>query len=293
LIALAVLPALYLVLSPRFNYALYRPLLFHPDPFDPGTDTPPVYDNCQSQELFFSRKSRGKLCGWFFKTAGADQIILFSHGNAGNVSDRNYLVELQVRAGASVFAYDYSGFGKSDGLPTIEGICDDGLAAFDYVVNELGYQPCQIITYGESLGGAVAAYLSTQRKCGGIIIQSGFESLRRIALEIFPSLSMFPEWLFPPQPLDSIGIVRKPHPPLLIVHGVLDQVVPYEHGKAVYDAACGPKELLTLPSTGHNDISSTAPHEYVQAVRRLLEKSRAQPSAPAVVQKERKDPASK
>jgi len=284
--ALAGLAALYLVLSPRFNYALYRPLMFHPYPFEPGTDQPPHFDNCQSQEIFFSKPSGEKLCGWFFESADCDQIILFSHGNAGNLSSRNYLVELQFRAGASVFVYDYCGFGKSEGLPTIEGICDDGLAAYDHVVSKLGYHPSNVIAYGESLGGAVAAYVSSQRECGGIIIQSGFESLRKIALDIFPLLHIFPVRMFPPQPLDSLSIVQLTHPPLLIVHGVLDPVVPYEHGKALYNAACEPKELLTLPLTGHNDISNTAPNEYVAALKRLLERCTAQLSASSCLEKE-------
>jgi fermentation-respiration switch protein FrsA (DUF1100 family) len=269
-----IIVALYAVLSPRFNYPLYRPLIFHPYPFEPGTDQPPKLAHCDAQEVFFKNGAGKRLCAWFFKLEGAKQVVLFSHGNAGNLSNRNQSAELLTRAGASVFVYDYSGFGKSEGLPTLEGICDDGLSAFKYLTETLGYDAKDIVVYGESLGAAVAAYISSQRECAGIIYQSGFASLRRVALEIFPFLRAFPRWFFPAQELDSTVILSKPHAPLLIIHGVLDLVVPYEHATALYAVACEPKELLTLPLSGHNDLASTAPNQYVEAINRLLSNAR-------------------
>ena len=103
IISLAFLAALYVVLSPRFNYGLYRPLMFHPYPFVPGTEQPPAFENCQAQEIFFPRSAKGNLCGWYFKLAGAEQVFLFSHGNAGNIGGRSAMIELQLLSGGLSF----------------------------------------------------------------------------------------------------------------------------------------------------------------------------------------------
>lgn len=193
-------------------------------------------------------------------------MILFNHGNAGNLSSRNSIVSLLIKTGASVFIYDYEGFGKSGGLPSIDGICENGLTAYDFLVYKEGVDPRSIIVYGESLGTGVAMYLADKRPVGGVILQSGFSSLRTIALEVFPSLKLFPPFLFPTQQLDTLKLSKKPHPPLLIVHGMKDEVVPYSHAERVYKEAAEPKQLLTLPNSGHVDICATAPNEFLKTV---------------------------
>ncbi len=266
LIILVAFATLYTVLSPRFNYRLYRWLIFHPYPYEPGTELPPPIDNSEVDEVYILLRSGKKIHGWYYKVANAAKVILFSHGNAGNLSSRNSILDLLTKTGASVFIYDYEGFGKSEGLPTIDGICDNGLVAYDYLVEQEGVKPNDIIVYGESLGTGVAMYLSAKRKVGGVILQSGFSSLRKIAHEIFPTLKAFPSFLFPTQQLDTLALAKQPHPPLLIIHGVHDQVVPYSHAERLYKEAIEPKQLLTLPHSAHNDICNTAPDEFLHTV---------------------------
>ncbi|HEY9713513.1 MAG TPA: alpha/beta hydrolase, partial [Chroococcales cyanobacterium] len=200
---------------------------------------------------------------------GAAKTILFSHGNAGNLSFRIALIELMVKAGASVFVYDYSGFGRSEGIPTLEGIVEDGLAAYDYLLSK-GVSAGSIVIYGESLGAAVSMQVAALREAHGVILQSGFASLRRIAAEVFPVAGLYPSQLFPEQQLDTIAMLRKPHRRLLIIHGVLDEVVPFGHAESMFAEAVSEKYFLRLPRTSHCDISLTAPDEYVAALQEFL-----------------------
>lgn len=262
--------ALYAVLSPRYNLGLYRNMIFHPYPYEPGLDQPPPIENAEVEELYLALKSGKKIHCWFYRLRNARKVILFSHGNAGNLSSRNSIVNLLAKTGASIFIYDYEGFGKSEGLPTIDGICENGLAAFDYLTDVEKVRSEDIIVYGESLGTGVAMYVADMRPAGGVILQSGFSSLRTIAQEIFPFIRAFPSFLFPAQQLDTLKLSKKPHPPLLIVHGKRDEVVPYSHAVRLFREAAEPKQLLTLPNSGHVDISSTAPTEFLRTVSDFL-----------------------
>ncbi|MGH9553202.1 MAG: alpha/beta hydrolase, partial [Terriglobales bacterium] len=195
--------------------------------------------------------------------------VVFSHGNGGNIAVREDTVSLLLKAGTSVFIYDYRGYGKSQGAPDVEGICEDAIAAYDYVHKVRQVPPEHIVLYGESLGVGVTTYLSTERKCAGMILQSGFASLSRIASEIFPVLALYPGPLLSNPPLDSIAVLSKSHAPVLIVHGRQDDVVPFKHGEDIYEAAVGPKVFVDLPACGHNDISCTAPAKYTEALKKF------------------------
>lgn len=261
---------LYAVLSPRFNYRLYRWLIFHPYPFEPGTELPPSIENAEVDEVYVHLKSGRKLHCWYFRVANATKTIMFSHGNAGNLSSRNSILNLLARTGASVFIYDYEGFGKSEGKPTIDGICENGLAVYDFLVNIEGIAPENLIVYGESLGTGVAMFLADVKPVAGVILQSGFSSLKTIAQEAYPGLRAFPSFLFPSQQLDTLSLAKKKHPPLLIVHGMKDRVVPYSHAERLYKEASEPKQLLTLPESGHTDICSTAPTLFLETVIQFI-----------------------
>lgn len=253
------LVALYVVLCPRVNVGLYRDLLFHPAKFDDDQDSrAPEIAGVQGENVTFQNSDGGTLYGWYFAKPNSKYTVLLSHGNGGNVSYRRDTVGVLLNANASVMIYDYRGYGLSDGLPSADGICADAVSAYDYLTNQRKVPKDQMVLYGESLGCAVTTYLSTQRKSAGIIMQSGFASLGRIATEIFPLLWLYPGPLLANPPLDSLSILKKHHPPLLIVHGHKDQVVPFDHAKALFKAATEPKRFLELPICGHNDICSAA-----------------------------------
>ena len=269
------LPLAYLLLAPRLNRPLYRPLLFHPAPFPAAVDENlPLALGVEPEECYFnsygSLASKETLHGWWFAHPHKEDapVVLLSHGNSGNITIRAGLCELIMRSGASVFVYDYRGFGKSTGEPTVEGVSQDGVAAMDFLRARLGLPPERFYLYGESLGAAVSTYIHSQRECAGIVLQSGFSSLGAIAGHTFKPLRLYPLWLYPNPGLDSAAILKRAeHPPLLVVHGKLDRVVPFEHGLALYEAASGRKQLLALPASSHSDLLATASEELTAALR--------------------------
>lgn len=263
--------ALYLVLSPRVAKPIYRSLLFHPSPYPAELDGPPEISGVAGQEVFFPGPSGRTLHAWYYKHTKPKFTVVLSHGNAGNITNRLQTINLLLEAETSVFIYDYQGYGKSEGTADIPEIYNDAAAAYDYVSNAEGIAPENIVLYGESLGAAVSCHLSTMRKSRGLILQSGFASLRRIAQETMPLLRIYPSWLFPANLLDSMSVLRNPHPPVLIIHGVQDALIACDHAKDLYDAAVGPKTLLTLPNCTHNDICYISPDEYSLGVGKFLD----------------------
>ena len=258
--------AMYIILAPRFNVYLYRSLLFFPSKFPPDFAGVPALESVAGEDVYFTGSMGQTLNGWYFHKGDSEYHILFSHGNSGNLTIRHHLTKLMLRSGYSVFVYDYQGFGRSSGKPTIHGICSDGEAAYDYLVNERGVNPSKIVLYGESLGCSVASYLSTVRPCQGLILQSGFSSLTRIACKHFPLLHAYPPSLYPKPALDNLKIVKNAKVPLLIIHGDLDRVIPVQHAVDMFEAAPGKKHFVRLPGTAHGDIWSTAEQEYLEAL---------------------------
>lgn len=262
------LAALWVALSPRVNTKFYRPLLFYPTPYPDEVIGPPVLNEVIGEEGFFQGNFGQSLHGWVYRNPHAKYWILFSHGNAGNITIRTNMITLMLQSGASVFAYDYQSFGKSTGLPSIEGVCDDAVSAFDYLVENQNVTPEHIVVYGESLGAAISSYLSGVRNCGGIVLQSGFLSLNRIAQEVMPLLRVYPSWMFPK--LDSLIAMRKPHPPLLIMHGTQDGLISSKHAQQLFANAIEPKKLVLFHNTKHADIATTEPEEYVRVLSQYL-----------------------
>jgi len=264
------LSLIYIGLSPRVAVPLYRSMLFHPAKFPEGYYDIDNLDGFKPQDISFTSRDGTSLHGWLFKLAGATRTILFHHGNAANLTTRLGTIQLQLRAGASVFIYDYRGFGKSKGVPDLRGICDDGCAAFDYLVEREGIAPHNIINYGESLGSGVACQVSTTRSGGGLVLQSGFCSLRRIGGEVAPWVRLYPDALFPQPQLDNIAVVKRKHPPLLIMHGQKDAVVPFKHGQELFDQASEPKTFVQFPGANHNDLSVVDPETFQNGLRQFL-----------------------
>ncbi len=261
---------LYIALSPRFATSLYRSFLFYPADYPKGKYDLDNLEGIAPENIFFTAADGTKLHGWFFRQTQAAKTILFHHGNAANLTSRLGLIQLQLRAGASVFIYDYRGFGRSEGKPDIHGICADGCAAFDYLVNQSGIPTCEIINYGESLGAAVACQVSVVRMSGGLILQSSFSSLQRIGKEVLPWLLIYPPSLFPLPAMDNISIVRGAHPPLLILHGSKDTVILCRHSRELSSQASPPYTFVELPEANHNDLPIVEPERYLIALQQFL-----------------------
>jgi pimeloyl-ACP methyl ester carboxylesterase len=205
---------------------------------------------------------------WWLPAGGATRTVLFLHGNAGNVS---YWVEVALvfrKIGWNTLILDYRGYGRSSGLPTEEGTYLDARAAYLHLVKDRGLDPSRIVVVGRSLGGGVATWLAEHHPVGGLVLENTFTSIADIVAQSFPlpGIGRFVRLGYP-----SLSRMAKLDVPLLVIHGAGDQLVPFAHGKALFDAAPGSTKRFVELRGGHNDAFSLSSADYEAALRRFSE----------------------
>lgn len=242
----------YLLFSPLVAMPFYNTCIFHP--YVCGDYQLSDIGGVKKQDAFFTNAHGTRLHAWYFEKPGAKKTVLVSHGNAGNLTHRGDLIKMLLESGASVFIYDYSGFGLSKGSPTVDGCCEDTIAAYDYLAKEKKLAADSIVLYGESIGTAFTCQLAQKRPSAGIILQSAFQSLPQIAAEKLPLISVYPRQIYPVNQLDSLAFVKGEHPPLLLIHGEKDDLIPEHNAEDLFKAASGIKSIIRLPKAGHNDV---------------------------------------
>lgn len=172
--------------------------------------------------------------GWWIPAVEARATLLFLHGNAGNISHRLESIAIFNQLGLSVFIIDYRGYGKSSGRPSEQGTYLDAEAAWEYLLNEKGLKSDEIIVFGRSLGGAVATWLADRHTPAGLIIESSFTSIADIGKYYYPYL---PTSLLARIKYASIERIAHNKSPLLVIHSIDDEIIPYQHGKALFAQA--------------------------------------------------------
>lgn len=191
--------------------------------------------------------------GWFVP-GESERVVLFFHGNAGNISHRLYSIKEWYELGLSVFIIDYRGYGQSEGKPTEQGLYRDGEAAWRFLTGKRGFAPGNIIVFGRSLGGSIASWIAAKEKPAALIVESSFTSVPDIGQQAYPWLPV--RWLsrFRHATRDN---VQKSTSPVLVVHSRDDEIIPFRHGEAIFDAANEPKRFLEIRG-GHNDGHATS-----------------------------------
>jgi len=253
---LLVLLAVYLGLSPRLSPQLYYSQLFRPDQGLGSQSDLRSFQEVENHEVLFKTADGAMLHGWIYLKPGSRKIYLVHPGNAGDIASRLFLTRLLLDSGGSVFQYDPRGFGMSAGKPSLQSISEDGVAAYDYLVKVRGYAPDSVVLYGMSLGSGVATYVSEKRKAGALVLHSPYYSLERIAKEKLPALRVYPSWLFPRPPLSNAAVLERRHPPVLILHGEKDQMIPIRHSEDLYGDAIQPKQFVRFPDSGHTSFDA-------------------------------------
>lgn len=188
----------------------------------------------------------------------ARYTLLYSHGNAEDLGVLLPYLERYRAQGFAVFAYDYRGYGRSEGAPSEAGVYRDIDAAYRYLVDELGVPPERIIGYGRSLGGAVTIDLAARQPLAGLVVESSFTS----AFGVLPVTRIMPFDKF--RSRSKIGQVGCP---VLVIHGRSDEVIPFSHGEALFAAAPEPKRNLWLDNAHHNDVPDVGGEAYLAALR--------------------------
>ncbi|MCU0771434.1 MAG: alpha/beta hydrolase [Verrucomicrobia bacterium] len=231
------------------------------------------------EDVRFKTSDGLTLHGWFFPCepafhpAGA--VILFCHGNGGNISHRLPVYEVLLETGASVFTFDYRGYGQSAGKPSEEGTYRDAQAALQWLETR-GFASTQVIVFGESLGGGIASELARRQPLGGVVLQSTFTSIPDVGAELF--------WWLPVRWLGSIEYdTRKKLPgiraPLVIMHSREDGLIRFDHAERNFAAANEPKWLVELE--GDHNFSLADRAAFKSGIQRLVDRiqggTRAEP----------------
>jgi fermentation-respiration switch protein FrsA (DUF1100 family) len=211
------------------------------------------------------------LAAWWVPAEDARGTVLFFHGNAGNISHRLDYLQMFHRLRYSTLIVDYRGYGKSTGSPSEKGTYLDAEAAWDYARHARQAQPQDIVIAGESLGGAVATWLAAKVGPRAVILHSAFTSVNDLGSQVY--------WFLPVRLLsrfgyDNVENLKRISAPVFIAHSRDDDIVPYAHGKKLFEAANAPKSFLEM-SGGHNDGFIFTRPEWVSALAAFLDQHAA------------------
>jgi len=239
--------------------------VFHPQT---KLDMTPDRMGLPHESINFKAADGTKLHGWFFPLPGKSPVMLFCHGNGGNISHRLHNIQALLKKGFQVFIFDYRGYGKSKGSPSREGVYLDGLAAYDYLRNRLGIPPDRIVLFGRSLGAAVATEIAVQRQADRMILESAFTSTKAMArtMPLFALLSPFL-----PAHYNNLEKIKNIAIPKLIIHGDRDEIIPFAMGEALFGTAPEPKAFYAIQGAGHNDTWVVGGKQYFETLGQFMQ----------------------
>lgn len=198
-----------------------------------------------------------RLTAAWLPVAGAAVTVLYSHGNAEDLGDVLPTLEALNALGLAVLAYDYPGYGTSEGTVSSAGAVAAIEAAYEHLVRVRQVPPERLIAHGRSIGGGPTLALAAHRPLGGLILESTFTSIRDVR---------FPIPLVPFDKFRSRDALATLSLPTLVIHGTVDALIPASHGRALYDTARGPKRHLWVEGAGHNDVQALAGPAWGRAI---------------------------
>lgn len=254
----AVLLVAVYVMQPRL---LYLPRLAGM----PAGETPRAI-GLAYEEVWIDTADGVRLHAWYVPADPARGTLLFFHGNAGHIGHRLESIAQFHSLGLNVLIVDYRGYGESEGAPTEAGTYADAAAAWDYLMETRGIAADRIVLFGRSLGAAVAARLATGVTPAGLIIESAFTSVPDVAAKYY--------WYLPVRLLsrfqyDTRAALAEVACPLLVIHSRHDEIIPFEHGEALYAAGREPKTFLEITG-GHNDGFFLSNDRYLGGIDKFL-----------------------
>jgi uncharacterized protein len=219
------------------------------------------------EDAWFQAADGTKLHGWYLPHEKPRAVVLFCHGNEGNMATwATPLANLHNWAGVAVLGFDYRGYGRSEGVPSEAGILADARAARAWLARRAGIPESQVVVMGRSLGGAVAIDLAAKDGARALVVESTFTSAPELAGAIAPWLPL--RYLMRTE-LNSLAKIKNYHGPFLQSHGTDDRLVPFAMAKRLFAAANEPKRFVTIAGGGHNDPQSDA---YYVALKEFLDK---------------------
>ncbi len=226
------------VMQSRILYQPYREYAYMPK--DVGLDY---------EAVTLETSDGHSITGWYIPAEGGQWTVLFCHGNAGNISHRLDTLELFYELGLNCLIVDYRGYGQSSGKPTEQGTLLDIKAGWNWLVGKKNQSPDRIILFGRSLGGSVAAIVAKEVDPAAVVLESSFTSFVDVGRHYYPFLPV--RW-FARFDYNTLDAVKQLQCPVFVVHSPEDEIVPYQFGRQLYEAANEPKLFRELKG-GHNE----------------------------------------
>lgn len=193
-------------------------------------------------------------------------LVIFFHGNAGNIGHRLDYLRMFHDLGMAVLIIDYRGYGRSSGTPSEEGTYMDAATTWRHATQVLGFPADRIVLFGESLGGGVAAQLAAEHRPAALILASTFTSVPDLGAELYPLL---PIRLLARIRYNTLERLARINCPLLLIHSRDDEIIPYRHGRRLFEAARRPKQFIEMTG-GHNEGFVFAREDWVRQLDGFL-----------------------
>ena len=232
-----------------YVYFMQSSLIFYPNMPGRNLVATPKNIGLTYQDIEFLTEDNVRLHGWFIPNKKSKATVLFFHGNAGNISHRLDSIKIFNRMELNVFIIDYRGYGQSEGKITENGTYRDADAAWKYLNDTLGINEKKIIIFGRSLGASIATRLASKHTPAALIIESGFTSVPAMAQRLYPFLPV--RWLTYYK-YNTKQYVKNISRPVMVAHSKDDDIIPYDEGRKIFEAAPNPKQFLVMRG-GHND----------------------------------------
>lgn len=226
-------------------------MMFHPGPSS-YADSPDIIKIVSTDGSVISARYR-------YNPAAAYTII-FSHGNAEDMGDLDDFMEEFRQQGFSIISYDYSGYGTSSGRASAQAALGNAEAVYSYLVDRCKVRPEKIIAWGRSIGSGPSTHLAANRKIGGLVLESAFTSAFRVMTRVR---------LLPFDRFDNLGTLRRISCPVLVMHGTADEIIPFSHGKKLYEAVRGTRMNYWVDRAGHNNLPEIAGKHYWDTAHRF------------------------
>lgn len=257
--------SIYAVLS-VYVYAMQSSLIYYPNMPGRNLVASPENIGLTYQDVDFVTDDNIKLHGWFIPNNNAKGTVLFFHGNAGNISHRLDSIAIFNSLQLNVFIFDYRGYGQSEGKVTEKGTYKDAEAAWNYLNDTLGINGEQIIIFGRSLGASIATWLARKHTPAALVIESGFSSVPTMGQRLYPFLPI--RWLAHLK-YDTKQYVKNIACPVMVAHSKDDEIIPFEEGREIFEAAPEPKQFLEMRG-GHNDGFMVSGSNYVEGLKLFI-----------------------
>lgn len=265
--------AVYVILS-AYVYFMQPGMIYYPNIPDRKLVSSPKSVGLDYENVELITDDGTRIHGWFIPYDKASDTqkqatLLFLHGNAGNISHRMDSIKLFNNIGLNILIIDYRGYGQSTGKPGEAGTYQDAEAAWHYLTATRGIKENKIIVFGRSLGGSVAAWLASQHTPAALIVESSFSSVPSMGQRIYPFL---PVRLLSRFQYNTKEYVKAINCPVLVAHSRDDDIIPYQEGRDIFNAAHEPKSFLQMQG-GHNDGFIISGSSYINGLDLFIKAS--------------------